>query len=152
MKGVDLDVLIAAPPARVWSCLTDPASVRAWFGPHMALDARPGGGFREVWRDGAREVVTAGRVLAFDPPSRLALSWADADWPAETLVTLTLRPEGAGTRLHLTHGGWEALGAGDEALAAAHRAGWQGHLAALAAYAGQKGAEVPPPATPMPGR
>ena len=86
MNRVELDIAIAVPPARVWACLTDPAAVRVWFGPHMALDARPGGSFREVWRDGVREVVTAGRVLDFDPPSRLVLSWADADWPAETRV------------------------------------------------------------------
>ncbi|WP_149587120.1 GNAT family N-acetyltransferase [Tabrizicola flagellatus] len=135
MNRIELDIAIDAPPSRVWACLTDPAAVRVWFGAHMALDARPGGGFREVWRDGAREVVTAGRVLDFDPPSRLVLSWADADWPAETRVTLVLNPEGTGTRLRLTHEGWAALGDGAKGLAAAHRAGWQAHLAALAAHA-----------------
>lgn len=126
---------IAAPVPVVWDCLTDPSAVRDWFGPHMALDARPGGGFREVWQDGARTVVTSGEVLAFAPQRRLVLSWADADWPTRTTVTLTLTPEGAGTRLVLDHAGWQALGPKARDLAAAHRAGWQAHLDALKAHA-----------------
>ncbi|MFN3280281.1 MAG: GNAT family N-acetyltransferase [Tabrizicola sp.] len=134
MSRVELEIAIAALPWQVWSCLTDAHAVRAWLGAHMTLDARPGGGFREVWRDGGREIVTAGRVIEIAPPRRLVLSWADADWPAETHVTLTLEPKDTGTQLRLVHAGWEALGQGAEAIAAAHRAGWQQHLSALAAY------------------
>lgn len=134
-RGLELAERIAATVATVWACLVDPEAVRCWFGGHMALDARPGGGFREEWSVGGRTVVTRGRVLAFDPPRRLVLSWADEDWPAETRVTIALEPEGSGTRLSLAQTGWEALGGPGAALRAAHEAGWRSHLAALRAFA-----------------
>lgn len=45
---------IAANPATIWRCLTDPALLREWFAPkpvivtHVELDPSPGGAFRVV--------------------------------------------------------------------------------------------------------
>lgn len=133
---VELVEDVEAPPAQVWAMFVEPEALARWFGPHMALDARPGGGFREVWRDGGREVVTSGRVTAFEEGRRLALTWADADWPAETEVEIAIEPRGTGSRVRLTHGGWERLGEDGAALAAAHRDGWRHHLGNLKRFAG----------------
>lgn len=132
---VELTERIAAPPAIVWACLTGAEAVRRWFGAHMQLDARPGGGFVEAWADGERTVTTTGEVLRFEPPHRLDLSWRDEDWPAATLVSITLEPVGETTRLRLRHNGWDALGDGAAALAEAHRAGWRAHLRSLRQFA-----------------
>lgn len=132
---VALSEHIAAPIERVWACLTEREAVRCWFGPHMWLDARPGGGFTEVWRDGDRTVTTTGRVLRMTPPRWLVLSWRDEDWPAETAVSITLEPVAHSTHLQLVHSGWRTLGADALALAEAHRAGWRVHLASLRRYA-----------------
>lgn len=122
---------IAAPIERVWACLTDRRAIRRWFGPHMRLDARPGGWFTEVWRDGVRTVTTTGRVLHITPPSSLVLSWRDEDWSADTKVSITLDPLDQSTHLRLVHSGWLTLGAEALALAEAHRAGWRIHLESL---------------------
>lgn len=49
---IELTARIAASPIIVWACLTEADAVRRWFGAHMQLDARPGGGFVETWADG----------------------------------------------------------------------------------------------------
>jgi|FEC22Drversion2_1045045.scaffolds.fasta_scaffold01622_8 uncharacterized protein YndB with AHSA1/START domain len=133
--AIDIAEQIAASPATVWHCLNDPACVRAWFGAHMTLDAVPGGGFREVWRDGERTVVTSGKVLGIEPSVSLILFWRDEDWPADTTVTITLEPRGRHTLLRLAHGGWDALGSESATLAEAHRRGWAAHLRALRRFA-----------------
>lgn len=132
---VELTEQIVAMPTTVWACLTTPIAVSRWFGPHMQLDARPGGGFTEIWNDGKRTVTTTGEVLCFEPPHRLHLSWRDADWPVATEVSVVLESVGHVTRLRLRHAGWDALGKDGAALAEAHRAGWQQHLQALRRYA-----------------
>jgi uncharacterized protein YndB with AHSA1/START domain len=52
-----------------------------------------------------------GTVLAYDPPHRLAFSWV-VELPAaqEQLVEIRFTAEDSGTRVELTHSGWEKLG------------------------------------------
>lgn len=132
---IELTERIAAPPTIVWACLTGAGAVRRWFGAHMQFDARPGGGFVESWLDDDRTVTTSGEVLCFEPPHRLDLSWRDEDWPAATVVSITLLPADEATRLCLRHDGWDALGTGGATLAEAHRAGWRAHLRSLRQFA-----------------
>lgn len=120
----------------VWRCLTDQASIHGWWGPGVTLDARLGGRFVERWHDGLREAVTAGTVLEFSPPRRIALSWADDDWTVETQVAIGLSAASTVTRLTLRHAGWAGFAEPQRArLVAAHRNGWRLHLAALKAFA-----------------
>lgn len=135
LRDVTLDTTVAATPEDVWAALAEHAQRRRWW-PHLELDPRPGGRLVERWRDGdGREVVTAGDVLDARPPSMLRCSWRDEDWPAATELTIELRPAGEGTHVRLRHRGWELLGADAERLAAAHRQGWERHLAAWKAAA-----------------
>jgi uncharacterized protein YndB with AHSA1/START domain len=72
--------------------------------------------------------VVAGVYREVEPPSKLVFSWA---WetptsPGETLVTLRLEPEGAGTRLLLVH---ERFPNAEECEK--HRKGWTGSLERL---------------------
>lgn len=126
---------IEAKPSRVWSSLVDPDALARWFGPHMTLDARPEGGFREIWHDGDREIITSGRIVSFEDGRRLAMTWADADWSAQTNVEIRVEPRGAGTCVFLVHAGWERLGDAGPELMAAHQEGWRYHLANLRLYA-----------------
>lgn len=154
---IDLAQDIAAPIELVWTCLTDADALAQWFGTHMHLDARAGGGFIETWRNGNRAVTTRGTVLHIEPPHRLDLSWQDDDCPVATRVSIALESCGTSTRLTLCHSGWSALGTAGAVLAQAHRAGWAAHLDALrqhaeAAARGQDGVvaanatRTPPPA------
>ena len=84
-----------------------------------AIEPQVGGRVFERAADG-RETVW-GTVLAYDPPQRLAFSWTIGGLSAEQaqLIELSFAPEGQGTRVVLTHSGWEKLG--DAAKAAALR-------------------------------
>lgn len=70
----------------------------------------------EVSDDGSTEL---GRVLAWEPGSRLVLAWLGPHWaPAEsTEVEVTFEPEGGRTRVTVEHRGWTSVRTGDAAAA-----------------------------------
>ncbi|GAB3896112.1 SRPBCC family protein [Microbispora bryophytorum] len=108
-----LDEYLAHPPARVWQALTDPDLLAQWF---MPGDFRLSVGHRYTMRGttmpgtGFSGTVQA-EVLAFEPERMLRLGWRDADPAspsgADWTITWTLEPEGRGTRLFLTHEGFD---------------------------------------------
>jgi uncharacterized protein YndB with AHSA1/START domain len=86
-----------------------------------------------VWFEGERVVErsTAGEesvwadVVSWSPPERLVLLWYPGGTPEDgTLVEVTFTPDEDGTRVVLSHSGWEVLG--DEAAQgrAAYAGGW----------------------------
>jgi uncharacterized protein YndB with AHSA1/START domain len=124
------------PPETVWQALTEPAHVAAWWGDYVELDARPGGRLLERWADDdGTEKITEGEVLAAVAPARLEMSWADRDWNDRTRVLIELEPAGEGTRLTLTHSGWDAFEPDRRRrLIEALEAGWECHLENLRAH------------------
>ena len=93
-----------------------------------AIEPRVGGRVFERAADG-RETMW-GTVLAYEPPHRLAFSWLiglSAD--QAQLIELSFTAEDSGTRVALTHSGWEKLG--DAAKAAALRQGYDRGWATL---------------------
>ncbi len=129
-------VEIRAPRELVWRSLTEEERIAEWWGPHVSLEARPGGCLTERWTDAVgREVVTSGKVLQLIAPRTLELRWADEDWDGPTRVLLRLEGGADATRLTVEHSGWEAFPPLlREELIGAHAAGWSEHLANLAAY------------------
>jgi uncharacterized protein YndB with AHSA1/START domain len=124
------------PPETVWLALTEPAQVAAWWGDYVELEAWAGGRLLERWADhDGTEKITEGEVLAAVPAARLEMSWADRDWSDRTLVLFELEPAGEGTRLTLTHSGWDAFERDQRRrLIQAHEAGWERHLENLRAH------------------
>ncbi|HET8612120.1 MAG TPA: SRPBCC domain-containing protein [Sphingomonas sp.] len=92
---------IACPPERIWRALTRPHLIAEWL---MANDFAPVEGrdftFTADW--GAVEC----RVLEIEPNRMLSYSWAAMG--LESVVTWTLAPSAAGTRLRLEHSGFPA--------------------------------------------
>lgn len=127
VNAVTVTAALPAPPEQAWQALLDAAQRRRWWPQMRRLDPAAGGVFEERWSDGAREVVTAGRVEAVEPASRLRLRWADDDWPTHTHVTIELSPGPGGTAVRVRHEGWRALPDGD-GLARAHERGWRTHV------------------------
>ncbi len=80
-----------------------------------------------------------GEVTEWDPPRRLALSWAPSGGPA-TSVVIDFEDAGGQTRVVLTHTGWEALGVrADESRTSYggdHAWGWVLELFAFATAGG----------------
>lgn len=99
--------LFAARFAEWWPAATHSLSRSA--ATRCELDAAPGGALEERAPDGTRH--RWGTVECVEPGRRLCFSWhpgrtADtAQW-----VEVTFEAAGAGARVTLTHGGWEALG------------------------------------------
>lgn len=118
-----------APPAKVYAGWTDPEKMTRWFGPARAvgssvraeLDVRVGGRFRCSFttEDGEYNEVS-GVYRDVTPGVRLAFSWAWHSTPErESLVTVSLKPDGDGTWLTLQH---EQLF--DQAACDRHARGW----------------------------
>ncbi len=111
---------VARQPADAFAVFT--TEIGAWWPlPTHGLFGARSGGVRfvdnrlvEVATDGTES--TWAEVVAWDPPSRLALRWHPGRPGASAgLVTITFDPDEAGTRVQVRHDGWEAFGA--EALA-----------------------------------
>ncbi|MBL8805312.1 MAG: SRPBCC family protein [Rhodospirillales bacterium] len=80
----------------------------------MFIEGRVGGRWYEVGEDGSE--MTLGRVLAWEPPRRFAMTWTMHNkWKpgadVATEVEVTFAAEGpAATRVELSHGLFERLG------------------------------------------
>jgi uncharacterized protein YndB with AHSA1/START domain len=122
-----------APPAKVWAAWTEPEKIARWFGPAQTndgsvraeLDVRVGGRLRASFTTADGEYHEVGGVYReVVPNQRLVFSWAWHSTPErESLVTVTLKPDGAGTLLTLQHEQFF-----DQAAADGHRYGWTGSL------------------------
>lgn len=111
--------------------------------PHVAVLVEPRAGGRWLERDAEGNETPWGKVLAWEPPSRLLLGWqVNCDWGYDpdllTEVELTFAPaEGGGTRVTLEHRNLERFGADAQRHVEKLRGGWPTRLAEFAAYAGR---------------
>jgi uncharacterized protein YndB with AHSA1/START domain len=140
-------VQVKAPPARAFDLFA--GHMDRWWpkgrtiggNPHVALVIEPRAGGRWFERDADGEETEWGKVLAWEPPSRLLLAWQinsqwahDAD--CQTEVELTFTPaEGGGTVVTLEHRNLERFGADAARHADLLGGGWPGFLGGFAQYA-----------------
>lgn len=135
-----LERTLNAPIERVWSYFVDAEKRSRWFtagddlaangqaftilfGHHRITNEKP----PERWKImESGELPMSGRVLAFDPPNLLAISWGGGDEP-ESEVRFEFTAEGARTRLVLTH---TKIGSGK--LMRDYAGGWTAHVETLA--------------------
>ncbi len=99
---VTAEIFIAAPPARVFEAITDPAQMSRWWGQNnmyrikqTEADLRVGGKWSSVGEaaDGTAFRID-GEYLEFDPPRLLVQTWL-ASWtgPIRTVVRWELEPQ-----------------------------------------------------------
>ncbi|MGE0438877.1 MAG: SRPBCC domain-containing protein [Gemmatimonadales bacterium] len=134
-------VLIAAPPARVFEALLDPAQLEQWWtdaecaSSDWRIERRVGGDWESSWRwaDG-RVVRIGGTIRVLEPPSVLEYDWWDERYPGldRTVVRYELRAVGRSTQLTVSHSGF-AAGRADRAD---YGGGWSRVLGKIAAFAG----------------
>ena len=101
----------SAPPAKVFAAWTDPQKVMGWMGPGEIRavsaegDPRKGGRYRWVMRAPNGEVHDVSGVYREVVPDRkLVFTWAWVSTPErESLVTVDIKPDGAGSLMTLTH-------------------------------------------------
>ena len=99
----------------------------------VVLEGRIGGRLYERWHDGGE--ADWGRVVTWEPPQRLVLSWQpNPERPAATEVEVRfVAVEPDHTRVELEHRGWERLGDLGPDARASYDGGWPG---VLDSYAG----------------
>jgi uncharacterized protein YndB with AHSA1/START domain len=128
---------LRASPDKVYAAWTEPEKILKWFGPekidvlHAEVDARVGGKFRIVMRgaDGEEHDVS-GHYAEVVPNEKLVFSWAWRTTPErQSLVTILIKPDGAGSLLTLIHEQFF-----DEAARDRHQQGWIGCLDKLEHY------------------
>ena len=120
-----------APPAKVFAAWTDPEKMKRWMGPEgvqgisCEIDPRVGGRYRLVMRaPNGEEHDVSGVYREVMPNEKLVFTWAWKSTPErESLVTLTFKPDGAGTLLTLMHEQFF-----DETARDHHQHGWIGSL------------------------
>jgi uncharacterized protein YndB with AHSA1/START domain len=126
-----------ASPERVYAAWTKPEKLKRWFGPEEIetlradADARVGGRFHIVMRgtDGEEHDVS-GVYREVVPNEKIVFTWAWRSTPErESLVTVVIKPEGAGSLLTLVHDQFF-----DEAARDRHEHGWIGCLDKLERY------------------
>jgi uncharacterized protein YndB with AHSA1/START domain len=124
-------VTVRCPPEKAFRLFT--ADLARWWplaGFHAAPDPEScrfegftGGRIYE--RSAAGGETVWGRVEAWEPPHRVAFSWAV--WLSEDPcqhVSVAFTPVEAGTRVELTHQGWEHLGDRAATVRESYNQGW----------------------------
>lgn len=102
MADIEKNVHIEAPVEAVWAALTEPAAIMGWMGEdsEVAVDLRVDGPYQFFYG------ATKGLFTEIAAPHTLAYTWRQdewqSDWP-DSVVRWELKPDGKGTRVHLTH-------------------------------------------------
>ena len=103
---------IDAPPATVFDAWLDPASAREWLFAtkdgvmeKCEIDARVGGRFAIIERRGEDLAEHHGEYVELDRPRRLAFDFWSSPGEERTRVTVTIEPDGDGSRVTLRHDG-----------------------------------------------
>jgi uncharacterized protein YndB with AHSA1/START domain len=115
------EVVVAASPEEAFRIFTDEIGLwwrrdtPYWNDPDRALsiriEPRLGGRFLEVYDVERVTGFEAGRVTAWEPGSRLGLTWTQASWPegVSTDIEVTFEPADGGTLVRLAHTGFERV-------------------------------------------
>ena len=110
---------VAASPGRAFDVFV--REIHAWWRPNglfrftlraagvLAFEPKLGGRFTETCADGT--VFEIGRITDWQPGTRLAFSWRQADFePGQvTHVEVRFEPVGAETRVTVEHFGWDSV-------------------------------------------
>jgi uncharacterized protein YndB with AHSA1/START domain len=140
--AVVAEIFIAAPPARVFQAISDPAQLPRWWGENglyhvtqSTMDVRPGGKWRSegVGADG-KSFYVEGEYLEVDPPRLLVHTWIGSFHTTKTVVRWELEPQsvhglapsgpkksGTGTLVRVRHEGFT----GNLQSAKEHGEGWK---------------------------
>jgi uncharacterized protein YndB with AHSA1/START domain len=147
MTEIRDEVTVPVPPDRAFAAFAD---LDGWWPPEytwagdalqaIAIEPREGGHCYELGPHGFR--CDWGRVLAWEPPGRLAFTWQISprrepvpDPANASEVEVRVRADGAGSRVEVEHRGFERHGddAEDYAAALGSEQGWPYMLGRYAA-------------------
>ncbi len=122
------DAFLPHPPEKVWRALSDPTLLAVWLMPN---DFEPRVGHRFTFRTDPApgfDGIIRCEVLDLRAPELLRISWAGGPG-LDTTVTWQLVAEGRGTRLFLTHEGFDDTDPHQVAVRRLLDGGWRSNLA-----------------------
>jgi uncharacterized protein YndB with AHSA1/START domain len=94
------------PPERVWRALTDPALLAEWLLPVIGLKLEPGAAFTfQTQAYPGWDGTVSCRMLEIEAGKKLSYTWTVPF--LDTVVTFTLTPTAAGTRLSIVQSGFK---------------------------------------------
>lgn len=104
--SLSLEFELRHPPEKVWRALTDPDLLAEWLLPAIGFEPRPGAAFTfKTQAYPGWDGTVSCRVLEVEAPRRISYTWSVPF--LDTVVTFTLAPTPAGTRLTLVQSGFE---------------------------------------------
>jgi len=89
--------IIPATPDEVYTALTNPLTIELWTGDAAEMSTEPGSDF-SMW-DGS----IVGKNIEFEPGKKIVQQWYFDGQPEESIVTIKLHPDKAGTSAELRH-------------------------------------------------
>lgn len=122
---------IRTTPQKLWAALIEPEFTRQyWAGTHQVSDWTVGADWKIMIPDG--RVGDSGKVLVFDPPRRLSVSWRNEFMPdlraeGHSTCTYDLEATGSTVKLTVTH----TIDRPDSKVIAGVGEGWPSLLASL---------------------
>jgi uncharacterized protein YndB with AHSA1/START domain len=104
-ESLSLDFDLPYPPEKVWRALTDPELLEQWLLPAIGFRLDPGASFtfKTEPHPGWDGTVSC-RMLEIEPLRRISYTWTVPF--LDTVVTFTLTPTPAGTRLSIVQSGF----------------------------------------------
>ena len=113
-------IRVTATPQRAFDVFT--GDIGLWWRPNglfeftrgkagsIAFESGPDGRLTETYDDGSAFEI--GRVTAWEPPHRLALTWRQASFSDDQMTEVEVRFEALGegeTRVTVRHSGWDSV-------------------------------------------
>ncbi len=117
-------LVVDIPVERAWALFTEragdwwPLATHSLGGEQAATVVVDADRIVERWHDGTEKVW--GRMLVWEPPSRMVFTWEISE-DCGTEVEVRFTGEGKGTRVELEHRGWES---GSRESHEAYDGGW----------------------------
>ncbi len=111
LDAIKKSVFVEIPVERAWSVFTErigdwwPLASHSLGGEQTATVVVDADRIIERWHDGTEKVW--GRMLVWDPPSRMVFTWEISDDCGKE-VEVRFVAEGDATRVELEHRGWES--------------------------------------------
>lgn len=111
---VRLEIVINAPPAKVFAALIEPDQIRKWFpAPAPSVEPKVGGDYGfgfSFEKDGKKIEVPPMKIVEFEQDRRLAITWPDwrmnPDVPDQKVAWTLQALPGGKTKLTLVHDGF----------------------------------------------
>jgi uncharacterized protein YndB with AHSA1/START domain len=112
---VSREIFLTVPVDQVWAFLMNDEKMKIWFKANaFTIDAYGGGEIEIPFSFGGETCLIEGEVGLVMPKKKFAFTWIERDqygeaWFNNTMVTIELEEHKSGSKLTLTHDGFQYL-------------------------------------------